>query len=151
MKITDLLQEIKECQFTFEILPPLKGQKAQEIFDNLDPLMEFKPPFIDVTYHREETIYKRLDNGLLQEKVVRKRPRYSWYLCCDHAQIRYGNGSSRTLWRILERRNGESPDDLNFLGIENVVALRGDQAKHESYFTPHREGNAFAIDFGTTD
>jgi len=74
MKITDILANAKGCEFTFEILPPLKGQKAQEIFDNIDPLMEFKPPFIDVTYHREETVYKRLPNGLLQEKVVRKRP-----------------------------------------------------------------------------
>ncbi|NDH77884.1 MAG: methylenetetrahydrofolate reductase [NAD(P)H], partial [Flavobacteriia bacterium] len=74
MKITDILANTKGCEFTFEILPPLKGQRAQEIFTNIDPLMEFKPPFIDVTYHREETVYKRLDNGLLQEKVVRKRP-----------------------------------------------------------------------------
>ena len=146
MKITDVLQEVKECQFTFEILPPLKGQKAMEIFDNLDPLMEFKPPFIDVTYHREETIYKRLDNGLLQEKVVRKRP--GTVGICAAIMNRY---DTETVPHVLcggfSREETENLlIDLNFLGIENVVALRGDQAKHESYFTPHKEGNAFAID-----
>ena len=146
MKITDLLKEVKQCQFTFEILPPLKGQKAQEIFDNLDPLMEFKPPFIDVTYHREETIYKRLDNGLLQEKVVRKRP--GTVGICAAIMHRY---DTETVPHVLcggfSREETENlMIDLNFLGIENVVALRGDQAKHESYFTPHKEGNTFAID-----
>ena len=146
MKITDLLQEVKECQFTFEILPPLKGQKAMEIFDNLDPLMEFKPPFIDVTYHRDETIYKRLDNGLLQEKVVRKRQ--GTVGICAAIMNRY---DTETVPHVLcggfSREETENLlIDLNFLGIENVVALRGDQAKHESYFTPHKEGNAFAID-----
>ena len=146
MKITDLLQEVKECQFTFEILQPLKGQKAMEIFDNLDPLMEFKPPLIDVTYHREETIYKRLDNGLLQEKVVRKRP--GTVGICAAIMNRY---DTETVPHVLcggfSREETENLlIDLNFLGIENVVALRGDQAKHESYFTPHKEGNAFAID-----
>ena len=117
-----------------------------EIFDNLDPLMEFKPPFIDVTYHREETIYKRLDNGLLQEKVVRKRP--GTVGICAAIMNRY---HTETVPHVLcggfSREDTENLlIDLNFLGIENVVALRGDQAKHESYFTPHKEGNAFAID-----
>ena len=117
-----------------------------EIFDNLDPLMEFKPPFIDVTYHREETIYKRLDNGLLQEKVVRKRP--GTVGICAAIMNRY---DTETVPHVLcggfSREETENLlIDLNFLGIENVVALRGDQAKHERYFTPHKEGNAFAID-----
>ena len=146
MKITDLLEEVKECQFTFEILPPLKGQKAQEIFDNLDPLMEFKPPFIDVTYHREETIYKRLDNGLLQEKVVRKRP--GTVGICAAIMHRYDTEAvPHVLCGGFTKEETENVlIDLNFLGIENVVALRGDQAKGESYFTPKPEGNAFAID-----
>ncbi|HCD48218.1 MAG TPA: methylenetetrahydrofolate reductase [NAD(P)H], partial [Cryomorphaceae bacterium] len=110
------------------------------------PLMEFKPPFIDVTYHREETIYKRLDNGLLQEKVVRKRP--GTVGICAAIMHRY---DTETVPHVLcggfSREETENLlIDLNFLGIENVVALRGDQAKHESYFTPHKEGNSFALD-----
>ena len=146
MKITEILAGQKDTVFSFEILPPLKGQKAGDIFDNIDPLMEFKPPFIDVTYHREETVYKRLDNGLLQEKVVRKRPgtvglsaaimhRYD-VEAVPH--ILCGGFSKEDTEDLLI--------DLNFLGVENVVALRGDQAKHESYFTPHPEGNRYAVD-----
>ena len=146
MKITDILAHQKDCQFTFEILPPLKGQKAQEIFDNIDPLMEFKPPFIDVTYHREETVYKRLDNGLLQEKIVRKRP--GTVGICAAIMHRYDTEAvPHVLCGGFTKEDTENVlIDLNFLGIENVVALRGDHRKGESYFTPQPEGNAFAID-----
>ena len=75
MKVTDHIKKAKEkTLFSFEILPPLKGQNIQSIFDNIDPLMEFNPPFIDVTYHREEYTYKELKNGLLKKQVVKKRP-----------------------------------------------------------------------------
>ena len=75
MKITDHIKKAKgKTQFTFEILPPVKGHSINTIFENIDPLMEFNPPFIDVTYHREEYVYNDLGNGLLQKKVVRKRP-----------------------------------------------------------------------------
>ena len=146
MKITDILAQTKQCQFTVEILPPLKGQKAQDIFDNIDPLMEFKPPFIDVTYHREETVYKRLDNGLLQEKVVRKRP--GTVGICAAIMHRYETEAvPHVLCGGFTKEDTENVlIDLNFLGIENIVALRGDQAKGESYFTPTPNGNHFAID-----
>ena len=75
MKITEHIKSANgKSLFSFEILPPLKGQHIQSIFDNIDPLMEFKPPFIDVTYHREEYVYNEMANGLLQKKIVRKRP-----------------------------------------------------------------------------
>jgi methylenetetrahydrofolate reductase (NADPH) len=146
MKITEILAKSKECQFTFEILPPLKGQKAQDIFDHIDPLMEFKPPFIDVTYHREETVYKRLPSGLLQEKVVRKRP--GTVGICAAIMHRYETEAvPHVLCGGFTREDTENVlIDLNFLGIENIVALRGDQARGESYFTPKPEGNAFSID-----
>ena len=75
MKVTDHIDKANgTTRFSFEILPPLKGQNITSIFDGIDPLMEFNPPFIDVTYHREEYVYKELENGLLEKKVVRKRP-----------------------------------------------------------------------------
>lgn len=77
MKVRDHIKAAitkKETAFSFEILPPLKGQTIDTIFSHIDPLMEFAPPFIDVTYHREEYIYKEKENGLLERKVVRKRP-----------------------------------------------------------------------------
>ena len=67
MKVTDHVKNAAgKTQFTFEILPPLKGQNIQSIYESIDPLMEFKPPFIDVTYHREEYVYREQENGLLQ-------------------------------------------------------------------------------------
>ena len=73
MKVTEHIQNANgKTLFSFEILPPLKGQNIQTIFDNIDPLMEFNPPFIDVTYHREEYEFKELSNGLLEKRVVRK-------------------------------------------------------------------------------
>ena len=74
MKVTEHIKKAKgKTQFTFEILPPVKGYHINSIFDNIDPLMDFNPPFIDVTYHREEYVYNELENGLLQKKVVRKK------------------------------------------------------------------------------
>ena len=75
MKVTEYIEKANgKTLFTFEVLPPLKGQNIQTLFDHINPLMEFKPPFIDVTYHREEYIYKKRENGLLERKTVRKRP-----------------------------------------------------------------------------
>ena len=79
MKVTDhIIKAAGATQFTFEILPPLKGQNIQSIYESIDPLMEFKPPFIDVTYHREEYVYKELANGLLEKHIIRKRPSLSF-------------------------------------------------------------------------
>ena len=61
MKVTEHINNANRTLFSFEILPPLKGTSIQSIYDSLDPLMEFSPPFIDVTYHREEYIYKKIE------------------------------------------------------------------------------------------
>ena len=75
MKVTEHIAKAKgKTQFTFEILPPLKGQHINALFNSIDDLMDFKPPFIDVTYHREEHVYKDRGNGLLELKVIKKRP-----------------------------------------------------------------------------
>ncbi len=84
MKVTEHIKNANgSTLFSFEILPPLKGQHIQSIFDNIDPLMEFNPPFIDVTYHREEYVFKELKNGLLKKQVVRKTTRNCRNLCCN--------------------------------------------------------------------
>ena len=145
MKVTDHIKKAKgETQFTFEILPPVKGHNINSIFENIDPLMEFKPPFIDVTYHREEYVYNELENGLLQKKVVRKRP--GTVGICAALQNKYdvdaiphilcGGFSKEVTENLLI--------DLDFLGINNVVALRGDAIKSETYFTPTVDGHSYA-------
>ncbi|MFD2891893.1 methylenetetrahydrofolate reductase [NAD(P)H] [Flavobacterium chuncheonense] len=130
--------------FSFEILPPLKGQNIQSIFDGIDPLMEFKPPFIDVTYHREEYEYKEHGNGLLEKKIVKKRP--GTVGICAAIQNRYQvDAIPHILCGGFTKEDTENfLIDLDFLGIENVVALRGDAVKSEIYFKPEREGHSYA-------
>jgi len=72
MKVTDHIKSAKDTLFSFEILPPLKGKNVQSIFDGIDPLMEFQPKFVNVTYHREEYDYKERENGLLEKIAIRK-------------------------------------------------------------------------------
>jgi len=145
MKVTEHITRANgKTQFSFEILPPLKGQNITSIFDNIDPLMEFKPPFIDVTYHREEYVYKELDNGLLQKQVVRKRP--GTVGICAAIQNKYNvDAIPHILCGGFSKEDTENfLIDLGFLGIDNVMALRGDAVKSETYFTPEREGHNYA-------
>lgn len=145
MKVTEHIKKANgKTQFSFEILPPLKGQDIRSIFDNIDPLMEFKPPFIDVTYHREEYVYKELDNGLLQKKVVKKRP--GTVGICAAIQNKYNvDAVPHILCGGFTKEDTENfLIDLNFLGIENLVALRGDAVKTETYFKPEKEGHNYA-------
>ena len=145
MKVTEHIARANgNTQFSFEILPPLKGQNITSIFDNIDPLMEFNPPFIDVTYHREEYVYKELENGLLQKQVVRKRP--GTVGICAAIQNKYNvDAIPHILCGGFSKEDTENfLIDLGFLGIDNVMALRGDAVKSETYFTPEREGHHYA-------
>ena len=145
MKVTQHLENAKgKPLFSFEILPPLKGQNIQSIFDSIDPLMEFNPPFIDVTYHREESEFKELENGLLQKKIVKKRP--GTVGICAGIQNKYNvDAIPHILCGGFTKEDTENLlIDLDFLGIDNVVALRGDAVKSEIYFKPEKEGHAFA-------
>jgi methylenetetrahydrofolate reductase (NADPH) len=147
MKVTEHIQTAKgKTLFSFEILPPLKGQNIQTIFDSIDPLMEFKPPFIDVTYHREEYDYKELAKGLLEKRIVRKRP--GTVGICAAIQNKYEvDAIPHVLCGGFTKEDTENfLIDMGFLGIDNVVALRGDAVKSETYFKPEPTGNAFAVD-----
>jgi methylenetetrahydrofolate reductase (NADPH) len=150
MKVTKHIEKASgKPLFSFEILPPLKGQNIQSIFDSIDPLMEFNPPFIDVTYHREEYEYRELPGGLLEKRVVKKRP--GTVGICAAIQNKYKvDAIPHILCGGFTREDTENfLIDLDFLGIENVVALRGDAVKSEIYFKPNKEGNHFASELVT--
>ena len=145
MKVIDHIKNSKgKTQFTFEILPPVKGHHINSIFDNVDPLMEFNPPFLDVTYHREEYVFNEKENGLLEKKVVRKRP--GTVGICAALQNKYNvDAVPHILCGGFSREVTENfLIDLDFLGIDNVVALRGDAIKSETYFTPNKDGHKYA-------
>ena len=147
MKVTDYLKKAgNNTLISFEVLPPLKGSGMQDIFNLLDPLMEFKPPFIDVTYHREEYIYKKQDSGYYEKTAIRKRP--GTVGICAAIMHRYDVDAVPHL--ICGGFNREDTEnaliDLHFLGIDNVLALRGDSIKTESAFKPHPEGHRYAVE-----
>ena len=144
MKVTEHIKSAKGTLFSFEILPPLKGTSIQSIYDSLDPLMEFKPPFIDVTYHREEYIYKNRADGFLERKSVRKRP--GTVGICAAIMNKYNVDTVPHI--ICGGFNQEETEnaliDLDFLGVENVLVLRGDPIKSETYFTAEEGGHNYA-------
>lgn len=145
MKVTEHISNANgKTLFSFEILPPKKGEDLQNIFSNIDPLMEFNPPFIDVTYHREEYEYRELPNGLIQKIVTRKRP--GTVGICAAIQQKYKVDAVPHL--ICGGFNKEETEniliDFNFLGIDNILVLRGDPIKSEGIFKPHSQGHSYA-------
>ena len=145
MKITDHIKNFAGAtQFTFEILPPLKGQSINALYNVIDELMEFNPPFIDVTYHREEHLYKDAGNGLLEMKVIKKRP--GTVGICAAIQGKYKiDAIPHILCGGFSKEDTENfLIDLDFLEIDNVVALRGDALKNETYFKATPDGHNYA-------
>ncbi|GAA4791321.1 methylenetetrahydrofolate reductase [NAD(P)H] [Olivibacter ginsenosidimutans] len=145
MKITDHIKNAKgKTLFSFELLPPIKGQSIQGIFNTIDPLMEFNPPFIDVTYLREDYIYKQHPNGLLEKIAYRKRP--STVATCAAIMNRYKVDAVPHLicGGFTKEETENALIDLQFLGIDNVLVLRGDARKSDSSFIPTPGGHAYA-------
>lgn len=144
MKVTDHIKQSKNTLFSFEILPPLKGKSIQSIYDGIDPLMEFGPKFVNVTYHREEFIYKERENGLLEKIAIRKRP--GTVGICAAIMNKYDVDAVPHLicGGFSKEETENALIDLQFLGIDNVLALRGDSIKTESNFRPHKDGHTFA-------
>lgn len=146
MKVIDHLRNAKSTLFSIEILPPLKGKSIQSIFDGIDPLMEFKPSFVDVTYHREEYIYKKRDGGYLEKVSIRKRPG-TVGICAAIMNKYHVDTVPHIICGGFTREETESAlIDLHFLGIDNVLLLRGDSIKTEPAFVPEPGGHHYAID-----
>lgn len=145
MKVIDHIKQANgKTLFTIEILPPLKGETISNLFSNLDPLMEFKPPFIDVTYHREEYVYRKKEGGLLDKISTRKRP--GTVGICAAIQNHY---KVDTVPHIIcggfSREETENAlIDLSFLGVDNVLVLQGDAIKSEPKFVPEPDGHRYA-------
>lgn len=144
MKVTEHIAQAEQCLFSFEILPPLKGQDINAIYHTVENLLEFNPPFIDVTYHREEYQYVEKPGGLLEKRVVRKRP--GTLGICAALQSKYDiDMVPHVLCGGFTKEDTENfLIDLDFLGINNVVALRGDAVPTEVYFKPEKQGHSYA-------
>ncbi len=146
MKIIEHINNRKNTLFSFEILPPLKGVGIQSIFDGIDPLMEFNPSFIDVTYHREDYLLKQRSDGTYDRVSTRKRP--GTVAICAAIQNKYHiDAVPHLICGGFTRDDTETAlIELNFLGIDNILALRGDARKGDLHFIPENRGNKNALD-----
>ena len=146
MKVIDHINQAKDTLISFEVLPPLKGKGIGALYRHLDPLMEFKPSFINVTYHRSEHVFKKKADATFEKVVVRKRP--GTESICAAIMNRY---NVDTVPHLICGGFGinETEDaliNLHYLGIDNVLVLRGDAAKNETTFEPEPGGHKYAVD-----
>ncbi len=145
MNVAKLLRETKTTLFSFELLPPLKGDNIQAICNTIDPLMAFNPSYINVTYHREEVIYKQRSDGLLEKRTIRKRPGTVGIT----AAIMHKYGIEVVPHLICAGFSCEETEnaliDLHFLGIHNLLILRGDPDKNSHLFVPEPDGHEHSI------
>ena len=146
MKVTDHISQAKDTLISFEILPPLKGKGIHSLYQHLDPLMEYKPSFINVTYHRSEHVFKKNADGSFQKVVIRKRP--GTESICAAIMNHY---SVDTVPHLIcggfsVNETEDALINLNYLGIDNVLVLRGDAAKNETAFLPEPGGHKYACD-----
>ena len=146
MKVTEHIAQAKNTLVSFEVLPPLKGKTITSLYDHLDPLMEFKPSWINVTYHRSETMFKKKADGTFEKVDVRKRPGTVGICAAIMNHYKIDAVPHLICGGFTKRETEDALIDLNFLGIDNVLVLRGDAAKNEAAFEPEKDGNFFAID-----
>ncbi len=146
MKVIDHLNQAKDTVISFEILPPLKGKGIQSLYSHLDPLMELKPSFINVTYHRSEHVFKKTADGNFTKVVVRKRP--GTESICAAIMNKYNVDTVPHLicGGFSVNETEDALINLNYLGIDNVLVLRGDAAKNETSFEAEPGGHNYAID-----
>jgi methylenetetrahydrofolate reductase (NADPH) len=147
MKVIQHLHQAKRTLFSFELLPPLKGHNIEGIYRTISPLLDFNPSFVNITYHQEEVIYKKHKSGLLEKKTVRKRPgtvaisaaiKYKYPMLDVVPHLICGGFSKEdTEYALI---------DFHFLGINNILALRGDPPKTIHVFVPEKDGHAYASD-----
>lgn len=147
MKIIELIKKSKKPLFSFELLPPLKGNNITSIYNAIDPLMEFNPSHINITYHQEEVIYKKLPNGLLEKKTIRKRPG----TVAISAAIKYRYPNVEVVPHIIcggfsKEETEYALIDFHFLGINNLLVVRGDPPKTSRLFIPEKNGHSHASD-----
>ena len=146
MRVIDLINSQEKTAFSFEILPPLKGTGIERLYQTIDLLREFDPKYINITTHRSEYVYKELGNGLFQRIRLRRRPG----TVAVAAAIQNKYGITVVPHVLCSGYTCEDTEytllDLQFLGITDLLVLRGDKAKHESVFVPEKGGHAHALE-----
>ncbi|HTN46787.1 MAG TPA: methylenetetrahydrofolate reductase [Flavipsychrobacter sp.] len=146
MKLTDHLAQAKDTIISFEILPPTKGKSIESIYNHLDPLMEFNPAFVNVTYHRAEQVYKKRPDNSFERVEIRKRPGTVGICAALMNKYKVEAIPHMICGGFSKEETENALIDLNFLGVRNVLALRGDAAANEKFFAPHPAGHRYSED-----
>jgi len=146
MKVTEHIAQAKDTLISFEILPPLKGKSIDSIWDHLDPLMEFKPAYINVTYHRSEHMFKKRADGSFDKVEIRKRPGTVGICAALMNHYKVDAVPHLICGGFSKEETENALIDLNFLGIDNVLVLRGDAPKNETFFEAHPNGHRYALE-----
>lgn len=144
MKVTEHLASAKKPIISLEILPPTKGNSIDSIYKSLDPLMEFKPSFVNVTYHRAEQVYKKRKDGSYEHVEIRKRPGTVGICAAIMNKYKVEAIPHLICGGFNKNETENALIDLHFLGVRNVLALRGDAAANEKFFTPNPNGHRYA-------
>lgn len=144
MKVIDIINKSEKTVFSFELLPPLKGNDTSKMYQTIESLVDFGPKYINITTHRDELEFKELEDGTIVKRTVRKRP--GTVAIAADIQHKYG---IPVVPHILCGGFTKSETehvliDLNFLGINNVLALRGDGVKNQHVFKPTENGHSNA-------
>jgi methylenetetrahydrofolate reductase (NADPH) len=146
MNVAQELRNAVNPLFTFELLPPLKGHHIDELYKATEPLLKYQPAYINVTYHQEEAVYKKRPDGLLEKQMVQKRPGTVAIASALHNKYNITVVPHVICGGFSMQETEEALIDLNFLGINNLLALRGDPPKGKRIFVPKDGGHANTTD-----
>ncbi len=141
INLVELLKGTKKTLFSFELLPPLKGENIHSIYDTIDPLMEFNPPYINITYHQEEVVYKKVKENLLEKRTTWKRPGTVAISAAIKSKYKVAVVPHLICGGFTKEDTENALIDLNFLGIHNVLAVRGDPINESRIFKPEEGGH----------
>lgn len=148
MHVIDILNQAsaeQKTRFAFELLPPLKGAGLTQIFNAIDPLIEFDPAYINITFHRESIKERIAEDGSVDWHIVRRRPGTVGVSAALTQRYNVPTVPHLICGGLSKYDIEDALIDMDFLGIHNVLALQGDKSQNERFFMPHQQGHAHSL------
>ena len=146
MKVIDIINNRKKTLFSIEIVPPLRGNSIEGIYNRINPLIEFNPAFINITYHKDEAVYVEQKNGTTKKRILSKRPGTVALTASLMNKYKVEVVPHLTCGGFTRDQVENALIDFNYLGIENILALQGDAGKGQSKFIPETDGHTYAAE-----